>query len=114
MAKHGNLFLSDYNFNPDTGLWKHKNGPVEPPMSLNAISYNSAGEMQYPIKHDRTPESSLKNYIKQAQKFSIDKEQNTATNLSTNVADLLGEQFESMRWFELPHECLDEVLPKVK
>ena len=114
VAKHGNLFLSDYNFNPDTGLWKHKNGPVEPPMSLNAISYNSAGEMQYPIKHDRTPESSLKDYIKQAQKFSIDKEQNTATNLSTNVADLLGEQFESMRWFELPHECLDEVLPKVK
>jgi selenocysteine lyase/cysteine desulfurase len=107
VAKHGYLFLSDYNFNPDTGLWKHKDGSVEPPMSLHAISYSSEGEMQYPIKHDRTSELSLKDYINQAHKLSIEKEINVISNQSANIADLLGEKFESMRWFELPSECLN-------
>ena len=107
VAQHGYLFLSDYHFNPDSGLWKHKDGPVEPPMSLNAISYNSDGEMEYPIKHDRTSEASLKGYINQAHKLSCEKNLNFDTNQPTNIADLVGEQFESMRWFELPYDCLD-------
>jgi hypothetical protein len=114
VAKNGYHFLADYNFNPDTGLWRHKDGHVEPPMSLNSISYNSAGEMQYPIKHDRTPESSLKDYITQAHEFSVLKEPTVVNSIPTSITDLLGEQFETMRWFELPQECLDDVLPKVK
>jgi hypothetical protein len=76
-------------------------------MSLHAISYSSEGEMQYPIKHDRTSELSLKDYINQAHKLSIEKEINVISNQSANIADLLGEKFESMRWFELPSECLN-------
>ncbi len=30
VARYGYLFLTDYLFDPDTGLWTHKNGFVEP------------------------------------------------------------------------------------
>ena len=106
VAKYGHLFLADYHFNPDTGLWRHKDGPVEPPMSLHSISYSSAGEMQYPIKHDRAPESSLKDYIISAHELAHAKKSLDASVGSTRIAELLGEQFESMRWFELPEESL--------
>ncbi len=107
IAQFGYLFLTDYHFNPDTGLWRHKNGPVEPPMRLSAISYNSDGEMCYPIKHDRTPESSLKKYITEAQELANGKQSTVPSLEHPVVSPLLGERFESMRWFELPQECLD-------
>ena len=110
VAKYGHLFLADYHFNPDTGLWRHKDGPVEPPMSLHSISYSSTGEMQYPIKHDRAPESSLKDYIISAHELAHAKKSLDASIGSTRIAELLGEQFESMRWFELPEVCLELVL----
>jgi len=113
VAKYGHLFLTDYHFNPDSGLWRHKDGPVEPPMSLHSISYSSAGEMQYPIKHDRAPESSLKDYIISAHELAHAKKSSGASIGSTRIAELLGEQFESMRWFELPEESLAEVTPRV-
>ena len=108
VAKYGHLFLTDYHFNPDSGLWRHKDGPVEPPMSLNSIAYNSAGEMQYPIKHDRAPESSLKDYIIRAHELAHEKKPATALIGSTGITDLLGEQFESMRWFELSEESIQQ------
>ncbi len=112
VAKYGHLFLADYHFNPDTGLWRHKDGPVEPPMSLHSISYSSAGEMQYPIKHDRAPESSLKDYIISAHELAHAKKSLDASIGSATIAELLGEQFESMRWFELPEVCLElELMP---
>jgi selenocysteine lyase/cysteine desulfurase len=108
VAKHGHLFLTDYHFNPDSGLWRHKDGPVEPPMSLNSISYNSSGEMQYPIKHDRAPESSLKGYIIRAHELAHEKKPAAASIESTAITDLLGERFESMRWFELSEESIQK------
>jgi selenocysteine lyase/cysteine desulfurase len=108
VAKHGHLFLTDYHFNPDSGLWRHKDGPVEPPMSLNSISYTNTGEMQYPIKHDRAPESSLKDYIIRAHELAHEKSPAAALNGSTAITDLLGERFESMRWFELSEESIQQ------
>lgn len=107
IAQSGHLFLSDYHFNPDSGLWKHRNGPVEPPMRLNAISYNSDGEMCYPIRHDRAPESALKDYILQARELSEIKNSRVLSSEYQDVSALLGERFESLRWFELPLESLD-------
>ena len=107
IAQSGHLFLSDYHFNPDSGLWKHRNGPVEPPMRLNAISYNSDGEMCYPVRHDRAPESALKDYILQARELSEIKNSRVLSSEYQDVSALLGERFESLRWFELPLESLD-------
>ncbi len=106
VARYGHLFLTDYHFNPDTGLWRHKDGPVEPPMSLNAISYSAEGEMQYPIKHDRAPESALQDYILQAKELAVTRKLDTPSTALASITDLLGERFESMRWFELPEASL--------
>ncbi|TSA47161.1 MAG: aminotransferase class V-fold PLP-dependent enzyme [Actinomycetales bacterium] len=110
IAKHGYLFLTDYHFNPDSGLWRHKNGPVEPPMRLSAISYNSDGDMCYPIKHDRAPESALKDYISQARQLASGKNSKIPSLDHPVVSLLLGERFESMRWFELPQESIATTL----
>lgn len=109
IAQYGYLFLTDYNFNPDTGLWRHKNGPVEPPMRLNAISYNSYGDMCYSVKHDRAPESALKNYISQAMTLAARKQSALPSSEMPSLSDLLGERFESMRWFELSQESIASV-----
>ena len=108
IARSGHLFLTDYHFNPDSGLWKHRNGPVEPPMRLNAISYNSDGEMSYPIRHDRAPESALKEYITQARELAEIKQAGVPSSAHQDVTALLGERFETLRWFELPQESLDD------
>jgi len=110
IAMHGYLFLTDYHFNPDSGLWRHKNGPVEPPMRLSAISYNSDGDMCYPIKHDRAPESALKDYISQALQLASGKNSKIPSLDHPVVSLLFGEKFESMRWFELPQESIATTL----
>ena len=92
VARYGHLFLTDYHFNPDTGLWRHKDGPVEPPMSLNAISYSAEGEMQYPIKHDRAPESALQDYILQAKELAVTRKLDTPSTALASITDLLGER----------------------
>ncbi len=107
IAEHGHLFLVDYHFNTDTGLWRHRKGPVEPPMRLSSISYNNDGDMTYPIKHDRTPESSLKEYIKEAHELAATRVANSITHENITLSQLMGDEFESLRWFELPVECIN-------
>jgi selenocysteine lyase/cysteine desulfurase len=107
IAEYGYLFLADYLFDPDTGMWRHRNGPVEPPMRLSAISYNSQGEMVYPLRQDRAPESALKDYISQALVLAASRQ---AFNLSLESPELensLGKRFENLRWFELPVQSLN-------
>jgi len=77
-------------------------------MRLNAISYNSDGEMCYPIRHDRAPESALKDYLTQARQLSEIKQAGVPSSAHQDVTALLGERFETLRWFELPQESLDE------
>lgn len=109
IARNGFLFLSDYHFNIDSALWRHKDGPVEPPMRLNSISYDGNGEMRYPIKHDRAPEAALKDYISEANALSTLRLSQVLDSHSEEqlVSTLTGERFESMRWFELPQASLE-------
>ncbi len=107
VARHGYLFLTDYLFDPDTGLWIHRNGFVEPPMRLSAISYGNDGEMKYPIRDDRASESALKDYILEAQELASSRQLVAPSSDHTALADLVGARFENLRWFELPKESLD-------
>ena len=42
----------DYRFDPATGLWRHRDGPVEPPLRLGDVRYDEDGVLRYP-RHDR-------------------------------------------------------------
>ena len=40
VADQGWKLLGDYRFDPATGLWRHRRGPVEPPLRLHALRYD--------------------------------------------------------------------------
>ena len=105
VARQGHLFLTDYIFNPDTGIWQHRLGPVEPALRLRDISYDEKGEMRYPINHDRAPESALTDYLVDAHKLALERESIRAS-VENLKATTMSDRFESLRWFELPPDCL--------
>eukprot|EP01037_Dinobryon_pediforme_P005841 gene5841-5908_t len=105
IARHGHRFLSDYLFDPASGMWRHKGGPIEPPLRLTDISYSSDGEMHYPIREDRAPESALKGYLNAAEVLASQKKVIAAPD-EAELVELVGARFEGLRWFELPTESL--------
>ena len=59
VAEHGWLLLPDYTFDQASGLWRHRLGPVEPPLRLREVSYAEDGTMTYPHTRVTAPESVL-------------------------------------------------------
>ncbi|HVE99341.1 MAG TPA: aminotransferase, partial [Mycobacteriales bacterium] len=102
IAEHGPAFLPDYTFDERSGMWRHRSGPVEPPLRLHDVRYDpTTGEMTYP-RHDTTaPESALAAYLDEALTLAGDR---GAPDCDT-PPDLRAD-FESLRWFELPAACL--------
>jgi selenocysteine lyase/cysteine desulfurase len=102
VATEGWRLLPAYRFDPPTGLWRHRDGPVEPPLSLAALSYDAAtGELVVPeLPHDRAPESALAGYLEEARRILAH------ADGSTGDAAWVSEDFEHLRWFELPAGCL--------
>ena len=107
VAQHGWKFLVDYRFDHVTGLWHHRNGPVEPPMRLRDLSFVD-GVLNYPHHDDTAPESILPTYLVAAREMAEAREW-TPSDDQTHEETLkrLGEGFEHLRWFELPPVCLD-------
>jgi selenocysteine lyase/cysteine desulfurase len=105
IAQDGGRLLRDYRFDPASGLWRHRRGPVEPPLRLRQIRYTTDGEMRYPRHDDRAPESDLENYLLQARTIMA------GSPASTDGADgrnqpAVSQDFEHLRWFDLPASCL--------
>jgi len=102
VARDGWRLLGDYRFEPATGMWKHRQGPAEPPLRLGQVTYDEQGRMQYPKHHDRAPESELARYLEEAGAIL-----SSATPASgETVDDLVSADFEQLRWFDLPPACL--------
>jgi len=107
IAQRGHLFLTDYTFDPDSGIWHHRKGPVEPALRLREVSYNDEGKMIYPVHDDRAPESALAEYLLAAENLATEREKRSSSSL-TITPSTLSERFETLRWFELPQECLNK------
>jgi len=105
VARSGSLFLSDYVFDERTGLWHHRLGPVEPPLRLGDVSYDAAtGEMTYPRHETTAPVSLLRDHLAEAARLAAERsEPDWASD-----AQVLREDFEALRWFELPDACLSQ------
>jgi len=100
VARHGHRFLRDYRFDVPTGLWRHRGGLVEPPLRLRQVSYADDGTMSYPRHTERAPESDLRTYLQEAAAL-LDARPETDGAQATVSAD-----FDDLRWFELPADCL--------
>jgi hypothetical protein len=122
LARDGWRLLPDYRFTPDTGLWRHRHGPVEPPLRLSQLHYDDDGGLRYPLDHHRAPESDLAGYLDTAR--ALIAEAAAGGHDTTNDAVLpdgfhvcgtgaagpctgVSANFEHLRWFELPAACLD-------
>jgi selenocysteine lyase/cysteine desulfurase len=102
VARDGWRLLGEYRFDIARGLWRHRNGPVEPPLRLSQIRYAEDGSMSYPHHEDRAPESELKAYLEQGAALL---RETPAPDLESHPHTSPG--FEHLRWFELPAVCLD-------
>jgi selenocysteine lyase/cysteine desulfurase len=101
VARDGWRLLPDYCFDPATGLWRHRAGPVEPPLRLTQVAYGPDGAMCFPRLDDRAPESALLGYLDEARAIiAADHPGRDGTAAPTSA------HFEELRWFELPASCL--------
>lgn len=107
LAESGWRLLPDYRFEPDSGLWRHRNGPVDPPLRLNQLRYDDAGTLQYPHHEDTAPESVLAVHLQEARDILGSLPDPVAADEEDLVsAGLVREGFESLRWFDLPGQSL--------
>ncbi len=102
VADHGWRLLPDYRFNVVSGLWQHRNGPVEPPLRLAQVHYDTDGELTYPHHQDRLPESALAEHLSAAHDLLLSLPDLPVDDHLSDVSS----DFETLRWFELPQICL--------
>ena len=106
VAEHGWKLLPDYNFCPDSGLWRHRRGIPDPPMSLKNIRY-VGGKMQYRARHATEPEWALSDYLREARQI-FDEAQSRLANVDLEDP-ALSDDFQHLRWFPLPGEVIQEL-----
>jgi len=94
VASDGWRLLPEYRFDPMSGLWTHKDGQPEPPLTLHDFDF-TATSMQ---AHRHTaPESALPGYLVEAKRI-------LNTERPDAPPEQLSQDFEHLRWFWLPHE----------
>lgn len=102
VAEHGHKLLPRYRFDKATGLWRHQDGTVEPPLRLAQLSYDADGVLRYPDRSDRAPVSVLADHLAEARTLF---ESLPEPELEGGHEEL-GDDFEHLRWFELPAASL--------
>jgi selenocysteine lyase/cysteine desulfurase len=101
VARDGWRLMSDYRFDTASGRWTHRDGVVEPPLRLTAITYDEQG-MQAPTSRVAGDESLLARHLADGEKLLADARVPDLSPPTSVSAD-----FEHLRWFELPACCLD-------
>jgi selenocysteine lyase/cysteine desulfurase len=101
VAREGWRLLGDYHFDPATGRWHHHHGPVEPPLRLSQVGYDSDGQLVFPKQHDQAPESALADYLREALDVFM-------AGTPVDGDGSVSADFDHLRWFELPAASLSE------
>jgi selenocysteine lyase/cysteine desulfurase len=96
VARDGWRLLGDYRFDAATGLWRHLQGPVEPPLRLREVSYDLSGTMTYPRNAETAPASALAEYLNKAAEIFAAATPPVAAHAQVSA------DFDALRWFELP------------
>jgi len=101
VADHGARLLPYYRFEPESGLWRHRDPVGTPPMSLDSISYDS-GRMEYPQRpgHESggntTLEVDLGGYLAAGHEILLGQHPDPLDPPTTT------DDFEKLRWFLYP------------
>ena len=101
IAEHGWRLLPEYEFEPASGLWRHRDRRRARVASLHDVTYES-GRMEYPSRHAAEPESAIRKYLRDAYELL---EAGADSTQSVSDRPELTDDFESLRWFPLPDEA---------
>ncbi len=96
IATHGWRLLPSYTFEPSTGMWRHRDGFAEPPLSLFDIDY-STGQMDYRHRRHEFGAEDLREYL-DASRAILEE----GSSLEPPTTSGLTDDFEHLRWFPLP------------
>jgi hypothetical protein len=100
VADHGWKLVPQYRFSLETGLWRHQDGLVEPPLRLTDVHYDADGRMTFPRHDDTAPESALAGYLDEARELFAQLPDADTIPQATEV--MLGDDLDRLRWFDLP------------
>lgn len=103
IARRGDALLPNYRFEAHSGLWQHRDGPAESPMSLFDIEY-SDGRMRFEDRRHQMHRGDLDSYLTAAGELLDAAETNRPAPLGLPSTT---DDFEHLRWFPYP----DEVRP---
>jgi selenocysteine lyase/cysteine desulfurase len=101
VASEGWRLLPDYAFDAATGLWRHRAGRPEPPLSLRDIRYDE-GAVAWPSHRHHEPESRLAGYLAEARDLLA--RPPAAVTTPTIPDGAVGPDFDALRWFLLPED----------
>jgi len=101
VAEHGWRFLPLYRFSPETALWVHHDWQHCPRMRLADFTYKD-GRLVFPHQHQSTGDFAFGQYFS----YAMDLATNLPTGESTADKTTVTDNFESLRWFPLPHEIV--------
>jgi len=99
VATDGWRLLPQYGFDPASGLWRHRFGPIEPPLSLFDVGFGPDG-IEYPEHRSTACVDALSGYLSRAREIVRGEPASPGEPPELDV----GEDFEHLRWFPLPHE----------
>jgi selenocysteine lyase/cysteine desulfurase len=102
VADRGHELLPLYRFEPTSGLWKHRDGLVPPPLSLHDVSYDG-GTVSFTRRPKPLPEGGLLAYLERARAV-IDGV--AELDLAPLGPPATTDDFERLRWFRYPDEGL--------
>ncbi len=100
VAREGWRLLGDYRFDVATGIWTHREGVVEPPLRLGAITYDEQG-MHAPTSRLSGDESLLEQHLVDGARILAEACEPDLTP-PTAADGLVTADFEHLRWFDLP------------
>lgn len=107
VAERGACLLPHYRFDPESGLWIHRDGTPTPPMSLNDIDY-STGSMVAIERRLKAETATLASHTASAVAVldALECAPPTPLGLPETSTD-----FEHLRWFPYPDEALASSTP---
>ena len=99
IARDGWKLLPTYEFEPETGMWRHReHGRVSTGLGLDDVSYVS-GAMRYRSKHLTEPAGAVRAYLEEARRIIADAERE---HFPDGAIRSLEPRLETLRWFPLP------------
>ncbi len=99
VATEGWRLLPEYDFEPATGLWRHRGGMPEPLLALHDVTYDG-GHMAWQGHRHHESESRLAEYLAEARAI-LARPPRSFDGAATPPVDT-GPDFEALRWFLLP------------